>query len=348
MPDERTRPRRLGTPFVESLTSMGRRLAESDVRTIYVLLDIYVVEALASGGHPIPRFIPGSLSEAVNGSTTLTSNIVDGLGRGFGIDDLASTTLLATAGELFTRHDFRIFRAWCPLCLAEDGYDQLVWAFLGVSVCVRHGLRLVTHARCGHEHRPWAGGATSMGCAACGHDLCDAETSAAKVDPLSAAYVQVITWLQSGKPITRGGLAAGLRAVMTVDGMTATELMRRTGLSIHTVGALRKGSTAPELSSITAILAHTPYRLEDLLSQGAIEPAARRLYRRPLTADQDLSELERVLRHEALVPRERRRTLADICRQFGRGHGYASQHFPDLVLPWSAAGNRKGGKRRAA
>lgn len=348
MPEEPVRPRGVGTPFVESLTSIVRRLAEWDARTVAVLLEVYVTAALRQTGRAVPRFIPGSLTEAVNGSTTLTAVMVDGLAAAFDLVDLSRTTLLATAGELFSRRDFREVRAWCPLCLAEDGHDQLIWAFTGVTVCVRHHARLVTRARCGHAHRPWARGASTTECASCGRALSDVDVIEAPVDAMTAAYVQVITWLQSGRAITRGALAAGLQTLVAAGDISPTELARCTHLSIHTIGALRSGRTAPQLGSVTAILAHTPYRLENLLSLGAVEPAAPRRSGRPRTARRELAELERILRSEALLPRERRRSLAQIGAVVGVGPRYASQHFPDLVTPWSDPATRRWGRRRVA
>ncbi len=348
MPRSEVLPRRLGTPFVESLTSITRRLAEWDARTIAILLEVCVSSPLRAMGRAVPRFIAGSLGEAVNGSTTLTATIVAGLGLAFDLPHLRHTTLLATVGELYSRRDFRQTRAWCPACLAADGYDQLVWSFLGVTVCVRHGVRLVTYPRCGHQHRAWARGASPTHCPVCGHDLADAEVTAAAVDALTAAHVQVITWLQSGRTISRGSLAAGLSALFAAHDTTPAELSHRTGLSIQTLGSLQRGRAAPQLSSLTAILARTPYRLEDLLSHGATEPTTTRRYAPPRTARHHLGELERILRSEALLPRDRRRSLAAIGAETGVGARYASRHFPELVKAWSDPATRRRGRRKIA
>lgn len=194
-------------------------------------------------------------------------------GSAFEIPNLAATTLLSTAGQISTHHDFRPVRAWCPMCLASDGYDQLIWSFLGVGICVRHHIQLVAFARCGHPHRPWASGVSPANCPSCGGDLTDADETPAVVDATTAAYIQVVNWLQSGRTVTRGSLAAGLRAVLKRDGATPQQLQRLTGISRMTIDALLCGRAAPELSSITAVLARTPYCLEDLLAHGAIEPA---------------------------------------------------------------------------
>lgn len=342
-------PRSLGTPRVESLTSFARRLAAHEVRSVETLLDVYVKERFRERGERPPNFIATSLNDAVNGSSTLTRVLVDGLGAGLQVVDLDHTTLLSTAGELFVRRDFRAVRAWCPRCLAEDEYDPLLWAFAEVSVCSRHLIRLVTSPRCGHEHAPWSLHASPGGCAMCRCSLTDAVPIDSDLDRLTRAYEEIVDALQRGVLIQRPALVAGVRALLTRDRLTSDALRAATTLSRHTVGALIEGKVAPELGTLARLIAYTGWPLMDLLAHGTAEFDLRERSRgRPRGARRDLTVLERLLREEAPKPRDSRRTLADIAHEAGVSARYPATHFPDLVHPWSDPSTRRRGRKPIA
>lgn len=349
MPDGGTYPLGLGTPDVESFTSVVRRLAEQESRTVEAFLDVNVVEPAHALGQKMPNFIATSLTEAVNGGTGLTRVLVDGVSSVFAVRHLERATLLSTASELFSRRDFSPVRRWCPVCLEHEPYDRLLWAFGEVKHCPRHLVALVSHAGCGHFQRPWALHTSADSCAVCDIALLKAEVTGVAPDPLTAAYVEVIADLQQGVVPTRRAVTAGVRALMEQEGENPAEFSRRTQLSRSAVVAVRAGSSALELRSLARLVAFGGWSLRSLLSHGVVDVTeAQRRPSGPITARRDIAAMERVLHSEGSKPRDGRRTLQSIAHEFGLSAGYPARHFPALVRPWSDPLTRRRGRRLSA
>ena len=349
MPDAGTYPRGLGTPEVESFTSVVRRLAEQESRTVEAFLDVNVVEPARALGRRMPNFIATSLTEAVNGASGLTRVLVDGVSSAFALPDLDRATLLSTAGELFTRRDFSPIRRWCPVCLEHEPYDRLIWTFAEVRHCPRHLVALVAHARCGHIQRPWALHTSAHTCAVCDLTLVEAEITKVTPDPLTAAYAEVIANLQQGVVLTKGAITAGARALMEQEGDRRAGLARRARLSWRAAAAALAGSSALELGTLARLIAFGGWSIGSLLSHGVVHVAeAQPRPKLPNTARRDLATMERVLHSEGSKPRDERRTLQSIAHEFGLSASYPARHFPALVRPWSDPLTRRHGRRRIA
>ena len=142
------------TPWVESLTSYIARLADAHCVFTGVLVDRFVVP-LVPGYSPLDRQhglfrADGYKSNLVNATGHRAMYAIQALELLTQRTDLRHLTLLALSDVLYIRGLIRETRAWCPVCYEEWQragqvvYDQLLWAFLEVSVCLHHEQRLRT------------------------------------------------------------------------------------------------------------------------------------------------------------------------------------------------------------
>lgn len=147
----------MGTPWVESLTSYVTRLAAAHSvpprKLLVYELAPYLhraaqakTDVLRNGA--ISRLL--SFSGSLNGISSLTQQMVDGLSVLTGRNDLHCLTLLPLK-EIFSQVKLlRRVRAWCPWCFAnwqEAGspiYEPLLWNLETLDICPLHG-PLSTH-----------------------------------------------------------------------------------------------------------------------------------------------------------------------------------------------------------
>lgn len=348
MLDLSRRPRGSGTAFVESLTSVVRRLAEGDVRTPPALIDIYLAAWRPQGREPdLPTFIASSLTESVNGTSALTQAIVACLSEVMNVPDLAAGTFLAAAGELFVARDFRVRRAWCPRCVAEPfPFDRLLWTLREMRSCPEHQILLVSAPSCGHRHQPLHPGANVSHCSECTTPLADAEEVAAETTTLERALIDILAWLQTGGAITRAAIAGGVSALLRERDITGPMLSRAIGVSRMAVTALVTSGSAPSLTTFARVVAFGGWTLSDLLSRGNLALPSPVRTTPPAAARRDLAALERVLSSELLLPEDERRDLAAIGAEVGVGPRYARNRLPELTRPWTEQGLRRRGRRR--
>src|SRR6266550_4771189 len=145
----RIEPIALGTPMVESLTSLILRLAAAHTTTPALLhakvLVPAAVRADAGDERPIsfswsrPRFF------LMNGTAELAERYASAIGELSGQSAPIGCTLRAWKPWISPHRLLRQARAWCPCCLDEFSaspggtYEPLVWSLRLYASCPRHG-----------------------------------------------------------------------------------------------------------------------------------------------------------------------------------------------------------------
>jgi AraC-like DNA-binding protein len=164
------RPRGLGTPYVESLSSYVVRLAEAHVVPVWRLI-LHVRSKVCSGrlSRPSMRY-----AYPANGLGKGAEVLRQSFEAATGQSDLRPLTLSALEGSVSKLDIFRTTEAWCPSCLEQwrtEGvpiYGPLLWAVRVVTVCPAHAFPLVN--RCPHCHSqftPLRAGAWPGYCSIC-------------------------------------------------------------------------------------------------------------------------------------------------------------------------------------
>jgi AraC-like DNA-binding protein len=168
------RPRGLGTPYVESLSSYVVRLAEAHVVPVWRLI-LHVRSQVCSERLSRPSMRYAYPANGLGkGAEILRQSFEAATGHG----DLRPLTLSALEGSVSKLDIFRTTEAWCPSCLEQwrtEGvsvYSPLLWAVRVVEMCPAHAFPLVN--RCPHCHSqftPLRVGARPGYCSICSHWL---------------------------------------------------------------------------------------------------------------------------------------------------------------------------------
>lgn len=139
------RPRGLGTPYVESLSSYVVRLAEAHVVPVWRLI-LHVRSQVCSERLSRPGMRYAYPANGLGkGVEILRQSFEAATGHG----DLRPLTLSALEGSVSKLDIFRTTEAWCPSCLEQwrtEGvsvYSPLLWAVRVVEVCPAHAFPLV-------------------------------------------------------------------------------------------------------------------------------------------------------------------------------------------------------------
>ncbi len=157
--------------WLESYTGYLTRLAEDN--------DIMSVDALTAQCFPrqdrriargVTDFPPLSFGNlpllAVCSPADLLGTTFHHLGTKFGRSTRPQPLSRFLAGSI------SVSLRYCPLCVRDDGYYSLMWRFLSLPGCVRHGCRFLD--ACGHCGRPLPllTAPLRIGiCPMCGHDM---------------------------------------------------------------------------------------------------------------------------------------------------------------------------------
>ncbi|WP_225887141.1 TniQ family protein [Nodosilinea nodulosa] len=155
----------MGTPHCESLASYAMRLAEAHCLDVGALIYRFIHPLTGSAWkdsrsqrsvYRIDRADLGSLTPAhvhigkwldMSNETQATVSALAELTKR---PDLHLLTTLPLKGYVKKDSVLRFQRAWCPVCHQEQRisgqpvHDLLIWSFLDVYVCRRHGRRLRT------------------------------------------------------------------------------------------------------------------------------------------------------------------------------------------------------------
>ena len=143
-------PAGVGTPYIESLSSYFRRLAQSHHVSTANLYKREVASLLQKirtdhkrGPHPYSRHIQISIG-VINGSFRVTAAWVQVLEALTKRSDLRLLTALPIGNAVSPRCMMKGAMAWCSSCYDEwlgssrTVYTPLLWTFNAVEVCPRH------------------------------------------------------------------------------------------------------------------------------------------------------------------------------------------------------------------
>ncbi|HDR8146026.1 TniQ family protein [Bacillus cereus] len=147
-------PKRINTPFVESLSSYLIRLAEvhsvhlGDLLAYEVAPELgkqYLLNSIERGGN---RFYDGA--RTINGTGKNARDMIASLDKLTGIKNLEALTLVRFKMIFPVRNLLRKSLAWCPKCLNEliekdSLYYPLIWCFTAYNVCINHKIYLEEH-----------------------------------------------------------------------------------------------------------------------------------------------------------------------------------------------------------
>lgn len=148
------KPKGLGTPYVESLSSYISRLSMyhcfttgnfvSKLMAPY-LGKYYISEIAKRGGN---GFLDSAIG--INGIGTLAIDFINVIQLLNQRKDIQKLTLVYWSGTLPTRGLMKEQKAWCPLCFHENLvskefiYEQLLWYIKSVNCCPKHKIQLET------------------------------------------------------------------------------------------------------------------------------------------------------------------------------------------------------------
>lgn len=259
----------LGTPFVESLTSLLKRLAQMHHLSVR---DLVAFCAEASPDRPIASE-PHRLLwiDGVAASAGMWSSLLQDMTRN---DRLQYTTMFHWQ-ELLNPHGLlRPRQAWCPLCYddwlkaGEPLYEPLLWRLQCVRVCLVHQCKLLEYCptcEAGFNTITYKGvvGFCPKCCAWLGDEVRADEPvePEAESNQIAQAVGQLLALAPRISLLKREIIPEVLEAIKQKRRLPNTRLSAALDSSINRLGELRLGVTAPTL----ALLA----RLE-ILSEGLL------------------------------------------------------------------------------
>lgn len=278
------RPLGLGTWQVESLTSLVRRLAYGEVRTVPGLLREIALEPYRSQHRDRHLILqPTRATEAINGTTRATELIVDALTRRKLVAARRTTLVERDIGIAFAP-GLRRYRAWCPACLAADAadpYDRLLWAFEIVERCPVHDISLIDGClKCSKPHRPWHLRANPWSCPHC--DVPLAQPAHSQPETVSSPIVDLLGLLECGRVPRRAEVTNGFVWLAASRGglHALSDLL---DCSVSGLSTVCSGRTRPQLDlllraiaasgdSLGTFLAHTPSSASPHHRRGSARP----------------------------------------------------------------------------
>lgn len=140
----------IGTPYIESLASYIKRLAEAHSVSLGNLLDKEIIPCTNRIYLKNHHYI-GKNSKNINSmSSNISEDIVRILEEKTSNSNLKYLTLSAWKACFSANNLLRKKQAWCPICYEESLrmrqpiYEQLIWCLNDIEICGKHQVRLVT------------------------------------------------------------------------------------------------------------------------------------------------------------------------------------------------------------
>lgn len=181
----------VGTPYVESLPSYIKRLAEAHSISPRTLLKYEI-------SPDIREYLNTVLYSHDKYLLSISSNRIKDVIRVLEIKtnnkDIRNISLIKLSDFINQKFLFRNYAAWCPLCYEknrqnnEPVYEQLIWSISDIDTCGIHGIRL--HEKCPHCHnqiKHYHSSARVGYCYLCNHWL-------GSKNPDSNSYVELNEW----------------------------------------------------------------------------------------------------------------------------------------------------------
>jgi len=144
------KPLGIGTPNVESLTGYLKRLAEAHSVSVGILLVKEIIPSVKKGKpqNGLDDFL-GKDARFLNSFSKLSKETVRTLEEKTFIDGLTYLTMGIWEDVLNSTYMLREYQAWCPICheesldLERPIYEQLLWNFRDIEICMKHQVKLV-------------------------------------------------------------------------------------------------------------------------------------------------------------------------------------------------------------
>ena len=143
------KPIGIGTPYVESLTSYIKRLAEAHSVSAGNLIRKELIPDMERNYVMINHFVRNNAIKINTMQSDISDCIVRILGEKTCNNSLIHLTMSAWKECFESRNTFRKNNAWCPFCFEESLksneplYEQLIWTFRDVDICRKHQTPLV-------------------------------------------------------------------------------------------------------------------------------------------------------------------------------------------------------------
>ncbi|EMS70529.1 TniQ family protein [Ruminiclostridium cellobioparum] len=143
------KPIGIGTPYVESLTSYIKRLAEAHSVSVGTLIRKELIPDMGRDYLMITHFARGNAMKINAMQSDVSDCIVRILGKKTCNYSLRHLTMSAWKECFESRSTFRKNNAWCPFCFEESLksneplYEQLIWTFRDVDICGKHQTPLI-------------------------------------------------------------------------------------------------------------------------------------------------------------------------------------------------------------
>jgi transcriptional regulator with XRE-family HTH domain len=253
---------------IEAITSYILRLAHDHRRLTLNDLVLRVLPSLISSPPSKAGLqeMAGARSHSFNGRNGYAEKAVEMLHAATLRGDLRPLTLLPWGHLLVDRDLLRETLWWCPACLAEAGYERLIWFVAIVTTCPSHHAPLVSHCPgCGNEQSPLAVNAAVGACRSCGISLAGAAPHGPP-PPWELWIARQVGELLATEPVRGGSPRQIIRAVVAA-GTTQKRLAGGTGLAKSTVSYWMGGKSSPTLEGYLRVANAIGCSLVDLLSE---------------------------------------------------------------------------------
>ena len=134
----------VGTPYVESLQSYIKRLAEAHSVFPGTLMEQEIYPEIFYYGYR--EHVLNYYNKNPRGPEYI-NEIVRVLENKTGNCNIKNLSLLKLGTKIYSKFTFRKYAAWCPLCYEESKlngviYEPLIWAIEDISVCAKHNVKL--------------------------------------------------------------------------------------------------------------------------------------------------------------------------------------------------------------
>lgn len=137
----------IGTPYVESLPSYIKRLADAHSVLPDTLMDNEIYPEIFPTGHKEMALNNWSRRPR---SLDFIKRVIQVLEIKTSNPNIRNLSLLKFGTDIYSRFVFRKYAAWCPICYEESKasngviYEPLIWSIEDVLICKKHSVKLHT------------------------------------------------------------------------------------------------------------------------------------------------------------------------------------------------------------
>lgn len=255
------KPMGVGTPYIESLSSYIKRLAQQH--------HLWVVDLL--------EFCAEQTDKNVMLTTTHKFHGIDGLsgsGRTWSLllSELTQhpdVRYLSMAYWDFVLNPYRLLKqhhTWCPLCYAASQqagtpvYTPLIWKLQAVDVCLVHRVNLLVYCpHCNKRFRSMSSNAVCGFCPKCQRWLGDTTYESGMVSTQTASYQrartvgQLLALAPEVKEFSPNIVPRVIESLKENKGIPYTHIERQLSMATSQLSDLKAGVRLPNLNTLTRL-----------------------------------------------------------------------------------------------